>query len=227
MNYITISKRFWTLHNLLFFSSTEIALFFYLLEKWNTSIETGLKTDYFIQTNKKVMAELSISFHTFQNARKTLQEAGIIDFISVGGSAFVKYNFKEVTEPTIANFAKVSATDDATVKEENPPTPPKEENNNNNITPILPDGSMSPQPPKKNFVKPTIEEIRAFIAEKNLTIDAEKFYYYYEAQGWYCSKGNKMKSWQAACFNWQKSEYPKRQAAKIIHKENETQYEKF
>ena len=49
--------------------------------------------------------------------------------------------------------------------------------------------------------KPTIEEIRQYIEEKNYNIDAEFFYNYYEANGWKVGK-NKMKSWKATLGTW-------------------------
>lgn len=56
-----------------------------------------------------------------------------------------------------------------------------------------------------NFKKPTLEEVKNYISEKNLTIDPERFFYYYEANGW--TQGNKkMKSWTAAAHYWQRTE---------------------
>lgn len=53
----------------------------------------------------------------------------------------------------------------------------------------------------KKFVKPTIEEIDAYCKEKGVKINAEKFYWHYEARGWMMGK-NKMKSWKAAVRTW-------------------------
>jgi len=53
-------------------------------------------------------------------------------------------------------------------------------------------------------VPPTVEEVGAYIAEKNLTVDAQGFVDFYESKGWMVGK-NKMKNWQAACRraeNW-------------------------
>lgn len=53
------------------------------------------------------------------------------------------------------------------------------------------------------FVKPTVEEIAAYIKEKGYSIDAEYFYNYYESNGWIVGK-TKMKNWKSAVANWQK-----------------------
>ena len=55
----------------------------------------------------------------------------------------------------------------------------------------------------KPFKKPTIEEITAYIQERNSPIDPEQFYAYYESIGW--KVGNKpMKSWKMAIITWEK-----------------------
>ena len=56
------------------------------------------------------------------------------------------------------------------------------------------------KPPRKKvekFVKPTIEEIQ----KEFPTIDAHRFYNYYESNGWKVGK-NAMKKWKAAAKNW-------------------------
>ena len=57
------------------------------------------------------------------------------------------------------------------------------------------------KPKRKNFVKPTVEEIAAFCKEKKYTINAQQFFNYYESNGWKIGR-NAMKSWQAAVQNW-------------------------
>ena len=55
---------------------------------------------------------------------------------------------------------------------------------------------------KKRFVKPTIDQIAAYINEKNLHFDADGFYDYYESKGWLVGK-SPMKDWKAACRTWE------------------------
>lgn len=54
---------------------------------------------------------------------------------------------------------------------------------------------------RKRFTPPTLEEVKAYIIEKNLNISAEKFVSYYESNGWRVGK-NPMKDWKAACRSW-------------------------
>lgn len=51
------------------------------------------------------------------------------------------------------------------------------------------------------FVKPTIEQVKAYCFEKGYNINAEYFVDYYEARGWLIGK-NPMKNWQAAVRTW-------------------------
>ena len=61
---------------------------------------------------------------------------------------------------------------------------------------------------RKRFTPPTLDEVRAYVAEKGYTFDPETFHAYYETSGWKLANGNQMKSWQSACVTWQKREGP-------------------
>ncbi|MBR4419034.1 MAG: DUF4373 domain-containing protein [Clostridia bacterium] len=53
------------------------------------------------------------------------------------------------------------------------------------------------------FVKPTVEEIAVYCAERNNGVDAEQFFAFYESVGW--KVGNKsMKDWKSAVITWEK-----------------------
>ena len=61
-----------------------------------------------------------------------------------------------------------------------------------------------PTPTKSNkFNKPTLEEIQAYCLERNNDVDAERFFDYYESNGWMVGK-NKMKNWKAAVRTWER-----------------------
>lgn len=62
----------------------------------------------------------------------------------------------------------------------------------------------------QRFVRPTIEELRAYIAEKGYSIDAEYFFNHYESVGWMRGK-TKMKSWKATLATWNKNQYGTKQ----------------
>lgn len=57
----------------------------------------------------------------------------------------------------------------------------------------------------QKFKKPTLEELKAYIAENRYKFSAEAFMDYYESNGWKVGR-NPMKSWQATCRTWQRHE---------------------
>ena len=77
------------------------------------------------------------------------------------------------------------------------------------------------KPKRKNFVKPTVEEIAAYCKEKNYNINAQQFYNYYESNGWKIGR-NAMKSWQAAVQNWNIRDKATNKAAGTMWANNST-----
>lgn len=54
---------------------------------------------------------------------------------------------------------------------------------------------------KRGERTPNIEEVKALFREKGFPAEAEKFFDYYEANGWRVGK-NPMRKWQSAAANW-------------------------
>jgi len=74
-------------------------------------------------------------------------------------------------------------------------------NNSNNI--YMCGEKISPQTPRKKFVKPTVEEVRNYCLERKNNVNPEKFVDFYESKDWYIGK-NKMKDWKAAVRTWER-----------------------
>lgn len=55
------------------------------------------------------------------------------------------------------------------------------------------------------FIKPTVDDVRAYCQERNNTIDPENFVDYYESNGWRVGK-NPMKDWKACVRTWERRE---------------------
>ena len=77
------------------------------------------------------------------------------------------------------------------------------------------------KPKRKNFVKPTVEEIEAFCKEKKYTVNAQQFFNYYESNGWKIGR-NAMKSWQAAVQNWNARDKANNKATGTMWSNNST-----
>lgn len=70
----------------------------------------------------------------------------------------------------------------------------------------------------KRFVPPTLEEVRAYVAERHSPVDPQRFIDFYASKGWMVGK-NKMKDWKAACRNaekWDEWEYSAQKSTKSM-----------
>ena len=83
------------------------------------------------------------------------------------------------------------------------------------------------EPTKKTnrFKIPTLEEIKNFIQENNYQVDAERFYDYYESNGWTVGKNKPMKNWQAAIRNWNRNSYSNTGYSDEVNKPKKTEPE--
>lgn len=68
----------------------------------------------------------------------------------------------------------------------------------------------------KRFVKPTVEEVKAYCLEKGYSVDADRFVNFYESKGWLVGR-TPMKDWKAAVRTWNRSEsqQPEKQKPKF------------
>ena len=62
------------------------------------------------------------------------------------------------------------------------------------------------RPKRKVFVKPTLEEVRAYCAERRNNVNPEAFIDHYNSNGWKVGR-NSMKDWKAAVRTWERNDY--------------------
>ena len=118
-----------------------------------------------------------------------------------------------------------------------PPTPPISNDKYINIynqgfdasTDTQDSSSVTSPCTSSKFIKPTLEEVREYIAEKNYSVNPEKFFAYYEAGGWMVGK-RPMKSWRMALTYWHnngidRSQHPPNNQSKRVAEQNYTQRE--
>lgn len=75
--------------------------------------------------------------------------------------------------------------------------------------PAAPEPPTRPKPerqPRPRFEKPTRQEVEDYCAQRGSNIDAQRFYDYYEANGWVQGRGRPLKDWRAAVRTWEKTE---------------------
>ena len=80
-------------------------------------------------------------------------------------------------------------------------------------TNVLVEGESPPAKEKKKamrkvFVKPTPTEIQTYVDEHQLHVDVNRFFDYYEGNGWKVGK-NPMKDWKATARNWSRNSFDK------------------
>ena len=57
---------------------------------------------------------------------------------------------------------------------------------------------------------PTLDQLKEFHTEKQMTFDLMKFYNYFTEGNWVDSKGNPVKNWRQKMISWQNKENPKK-----------------
>lgn len=60
------------------------------------------------------------------------------------------------------------------------------------------------KPNKTSIAKPTLDEVKEYLTSRGSSVDAEKFFYHYEANGWVQGKGKPIKNWKACVITWEK-----------------------
>ena len=71
------------------------------------------------------------------------------------------------------------------------------------------------------FVKPSVEEVKAYCQERGNSVDPEAFVAFYESNGWKVGK-NPMKNWKSAVITWEKS---RKEGSRGRSSENKPVYE--
>lgn len=63
----------------------------------------------------------------------------------------------------------------------------------------------SPKPKSKSFTPPTLEDVKAYIAERDCAavVDAKKFFDYFEAGHWHDSEGKPVRNWKQKLITWE------------------------
>lgn len=54
-------------------------------------------------------------------------------------------------------------------------------------------------------LRPSIEDVEAYVKEKNLSVDAQKFFDYFEASEWVDSMGKPVRNWKQKLITWSKN----------------------
>ena len=203
MNYISLINNFWLLSEEYDFRPIDIALYFYLLKMANGL----LWKPSFRRNNREIMEKFNISSrHTFNDARNRLKSAGLIDYVTYNGKRYSTYKIIN----TCAKNAQVDAQVDAQVTAQpyNNKTKTKTKTKEYIRKPHpteteLPLNVETPKKQKADVSSPSMEEVIAICADKGMSEEeAKNFYYYYDAQGWVTTGGQKIKRIDSMVNRW-------------------------
>ena len=188
-------------------SATDIALWYALMHYNNT---TGWKREFNVAI-KTLEVSTKCTKPTVIKARNKLKQLGLIDFISREGNQSAVYrmipfrnqfelnNFTQMDTQSYTQMDTIHRLDKTRLLSTN--------------TNVLVEGESPPAKEKKKatrkvFVKPTPSEIQTYVDEHNLQVDVERFFDYYEGNGWKVGK-NPMKDWKATARNWSRNSFDK------------------
>lgn len=90
----------------------------------------------------------------------------------------------------------------------------------NNVTPMLhgryteieidkeleKDKEKDIKPKTKQFIPPTLEDVKEYCKSRNSSVDPKTFYDYYTEGNWTDAKGNKVKNWKQKLITWEKGD---------------------
>lgn len=179
------------------------ALYFYILDLAN---RLGWR-EYFSVTAKECMEAIGVSsYKTYKSSFDVLCENNLIKIVKASKNQY-QANIISLVEPaenqvgeemenTCNGSALVNFTKASPKQVQSKSHIHNTINTHNNINTIR-DSKDKPN----RFVKPSVEDIKSFCSEIGASVDAEKFFYYYESSGWKVGK-NPMKDWKAAVRGW-------------------------
>ena len=115
-----------------------------------------------------------------------------------GGRPSTKTNgFEKESKLKTNGFENDSVSENQTITKQEP-----NENENENVNDNENDKEKKAASSRK-FVKPSVEEIRAYCQERDNDVDPERFFDFYESKGW--KVGNQpMKDWKSAVRTWER-----------------------
>lgn len=195
MGYIEEAKAFDELLEFNDLSTPAVALWYALLNRFNRS---GWQKDITVSIST-LQAKTKLSPAGVKRARNQLKQAGVIDFTSRKGNLSTIYHFVSLAatrEPQTEPHAEPQADLHGERNNKTRLDKTRLDNGKENI--------KKKSTRSKPFVKPTREEVRAYCIERGNDIDPDKFYDYYESNGWMVGK-SKMKDWKAAVRTWERN----------------------
>lgn len=145
-------------------------------------------------------------------ALQKLKDAGLIEVGNYNKLGFDNTNWYTLTDKAVEKYyssrwTKLSDGLDKIVRPVGQNCPTNTINNNITNKDILSIDTKSAKKPraKKEFVPPTLDEVREYARSRNSNIDVSFFYDYYNAGHWVDGKGNPVKNWKQKFLTWERN----------------------
>jgi len=143
---------------------------------------------YCYASNEYFSEHFKITTVSVSRKIKKLIDSGYIEAEYVMRGAEVKLRKLRLTKMLTDGYQKCYSTVNKNVKDNN--------TSNNNT-------SKSKRASKRSvFKKPTLEEVKSYIEEKNFSIDPNQFVDFFEASDWIDSNGKKVLNWKQKLLTW-------------------------
>lgn len=195
--FIELVNRFWVVNFEYSFGTSDMALFFALHRFCN---QIGWKRQ-FACSNRQIMNLIQISDKTLINARKRLMDAGLITF-TPGNAKRQKSLYSFCTDywnfssSSGSSLGSSSGSSNIIRKEK---TKPELSKNNKKV----PTTNKKSIPRKVEEASPTLEEVVKICTDKGMSEkEAKNFFYYYDAQGWVTTGGQKIRRIDSMVNRW-------------------------
>jgi hypothetical protein len=168
------------------------ALYFFIIEHCN---RLGGKEKFGLPTT---MAKEAIGIKSYNTYISTLNDLVDWGFIKMIEKSKNQYSSNIVA---ISNFNKAlnKALDKALIKHSTKHMIKQDESTVQSIDSI---DKQRNKETKKQFIIPTIEEIKTYCIERKNNVDANRWFDFYSSKGWMIGK-NKMSDWKAAIRTWE------------------------
>ena len=87
-------------------------------------------------------------------------------------------------------------------------TPPSQKTCTHTIEVDTIEDTIEERGKRKRFTPPTLREVEDYVREKGLSVDAKRFWDYYEAMDWHDRDGKKVQRWKGKAITWDKGSKP-------------------
>lgn len=153
------------------------------------------------QTKKQTSTEQALGrYHTKKQEGTVLLNEPYINNTNIINSKHCKQHKQNETDDTSSNFDSTKNAEEPSLEKSTPGGAIFFENRSGKETPIR--TTVNPKRSTKTLPM-SVEEVKAYFEEqKSTTTEAEKFYNYFQSNGWKVGGRAPMKDWQAAARNW-------------------------